>query len=394
MSRAQRKVLVVSRWLGKTSEPWLYRQVTGLKTYRPHMAVEAHLNPAWYPMTPISLLVPSGNWDRRMLRMRQLLSSGHWPSRDEMKIAALRHLLMDGGFNVVHVHFLWNDYVLDAVRGLGLPLVFTAHGSDVTGAFGDESYRHRLTALFAGVDKIVAVSGFIRDRLIGLGCPATKIEVLPLGVPTGAVRSPAPRSDDMVRFISVGSLLPIKGHLKLLQALELALQQGARLALTIVGDGELRTELEAEIRSRNLADHVTLSGALSQQQVSVLLQASDVYVQMGGCLDNPQAPEWPIEEGLPISYVEAASHGLPLIGSRAGGIPEICHPGQNGYLEEPGDVAAVAEHMVALAGDDELRMALGNAARHTVLQQFDCEVQTARLEALYDRLCQADARDD
>jgi len=389
MNEAQKRVLVVSRWLGKTSEPWLYRQVCSLRRYQPHMAVEAHLNPAWYPFPHVNLTMPRSNWQRRAIRIASLLTCRHWPSRDEIKAQRLGRVLARGRFDLVHVHFLWNGFAIEPARDAGLPLVFTAHGSDVTRAFADPGYRASLQKVFEGGDRIIAVSRFIRERLLALGCPADKIVALPLGVPLVADPVSTVNPGRGARFISVGSLSPIKGHWELLQAFSIACGQRPDLSLTIVGEGELRAELETMLRNQGLTGRVQLVGACSQAEVQQLLADSDVYVQIGGRLENPNAPEWPIEEGLGLAYLEAAAHAMPLIGSEAGGIPEICIPDQNGYLVQPGDAVAVAQHMLELANDAQLRSRLGRRSHELVKEHYDMDRQTRRLEQLYDQISRA-----
>ena len=92
------------------------------------------------------------------------------------------------------------------------------------------------------------------------------------------------------------------------------------------------------------------------------------------------------KEGLPISLVEAASWGLPIISTRVGGIPEICRDGINGFLVEEKDIYAMAEKLVLLAKSPDLRSELGKKSREIAVQDFDQSVQLRKLESIYDRL--------
>jgi glycosyltransferase involved in cell wall biosynthesis len=348
------------------------------------MAVVGYQHRDWYPFGRVTELAPPADWPRRWLRFRLSLRAGRWLNRDQLKREGLRRLLVEHRPRLVHVHFLWNSYALTVASEAGLPVIFTAHGSDVMRAFADPDYRRELQEVFVGAACIIAVSEFIAARLAALGCPEGKIRVLPLGVPLPVLSPSAPRRD--LHILSVGSLLPIKGHHGLLRAFAIAHRRQPALRLTIVGEGPERAALVRLISEEGLQDRVRLAGQLSSTEVAQLLARSDIYAQMGQRLPNPLAPDWPAEEGLGISYVEAAAHGLPLLATRAGGVPEICRHGQTGLLVEPEDVQGMAENILRLADDLQLRERLGQGGRTLVEEAFDLQRQTYRLESLYDEL--------
>ena len=92
------------------------------------------------------------------------------------------------------------------------------------------------------------------------------------------------------------------------------------------------------------------------------------------------------EEGLPISFVEAAGCGLPLVGTRTGGVPEICREGLNGMLVDQKDVERMARCILELADDPKRRAAMGRASRELAQSEFDQEKQFQRLEELYNEV--------
>ena len=116
-------------------------------------------------------------------------------------------------------------------------------------------------------------------------------------------------------------------------------------------------------------DRITWLGI--RNDIKNILPAFDVYV-------HPSR-----EEGLGVVLLEAAVAGLPLVGSRVGGIPEVVEDGKNGYLFEYGDFRQLADIIKRLANDIQLRTILGAEARKKVRERFDMKRQTYKLIDLY-----------
>jgi len=143
-----------------------------------------------------------------------------------------------------------------------------------------------------------------------------------------AAISPRTKPDGPVRLLSVGTMdRPYKGFAELIEAMSAeSARHGDRLQLTIVGTGRGRSELEG--RASDLGVAVSFAGHLSPSQLSDLYRASDAFV----------LASW--SEGMPRVLLEAMSHGLPVIASRVGGIPELI---DNQWTFPPRDVRALQE---------------------------------------------------
>lgn len=291
--------------------------------------------------------------------------------------------------SVLHVHFLHNALdVLPLVDINGLPILVTAHGSDVNRAPVNKQYRRQLEVVFDAVTCVIGVSDFICDQLVRLGCPKRKVRRIYLGalLPHAIMRSHCPQGT--TRVVSVGSLVAAKGHEYLLQALALAKGKEPRLSLCLVSDGALRCRLAALADRLGLGRCVRFTGWLEPSRVYEVLANSDIYAQhsVKVHIRHWLRGEHLQEEALGISFVEAAACGLPLIGTYTGGVPEICRDGYNGYLVHQCDVEAMAQRIVALARDEGLRRHLGDNGRALAQQEFDIQKQTAKLEGLYDEI--------
>ncbi|MGN9778248.1 glycosyltransferase [Micromonospora sp. H33] len=278
---------------------------------------------------------------------------------------------------LVHAHFGGDGWLISRIAtDLGIPLVITVHGQDVTrqpalpGLRGARQRRH-LRVAFDRATLVVAVSEFIRDRAVALGADPAKVRVHHTGVPVPPLPAATPPVWD-VAF--VGRLVEKKGVDDLVEAL--GLLRPRRPRVLFVGSGPLEAPLRA--RAAQLDLDATFLGAQPPEAVtrhlaeSKLLAAPSKTAADGDC------------EGLPTTILEAASLGLPVVATHHSGIPEAVVHGESGLLGAEGDRAALAGNIARLLADDDLRQRLGREARRHVEDRFDLHKQTRRLEKLYD----------
>ena len=136
------------------------------------------------------------------------------------------------------------------------------------------------------------------------------------------------------------------------------------------GDGEVE-QVSGLLREKGLMHRVGHLGWCSKDELRALLARSMVYI----------LPSY--HEGLPMSLLEAMYAGLPCVATNVDGIPEAIRSGSNGILVEPGDPAQISAALLRLVRSPGERMALGEAARHTVQTTFLLEPQVEKLTALY-----------
>ncbi|MBS0552218.1 MAG: glycosyltransferase, partial [Proteobacteria bacterium] len=173
----------------------------------------------------------------------------------------------------------------------------------------------------------------------------------------------------------VAQLIPRKGHRYLLVALKDVLPHHPALQVLVFGRGPLEAELRQAIADQGLAGNVRLMGFV------------DDLPEILGCLDLLVHPA--DMEGLGVSLLQASAARVPIIASRAGGMPEAVREGVNGLLIEPGDVAALAAAMNRLLDDSTLRTCMGEAGRKLVLDEFSVDAMCEGNLAIYRRLLQA-----
>jgi glycosyltransferase involved in cell wall biosynthesis len=302
---------------------------------------------------------------------------------------ALERAMAAGRFDVVHAHFGHNGvYAMGFARRLGLPLVVSLHGRDVSVLAGADKYRPswwhylvRYRRLFRETSAFLAASQDLKDLFVGAGCPADKVEVFRLGIDLGTFR-PADgeeaRGDPLV--LMIGRFVEKKGHVFGIRAAARARAAGARLRLVIVGEGPLLGEYRSLARALGLADALELPGALPHAEVRRLLQGAAVLVAPSCVAGNRDR-----DSGLIVAK-EASACGVPVIGTVHGGIPDIVEHGVTGFLVPERDDDAIAGHLVDLLGDPGRRRAMGRAGRGKMEREYDIAERVRALELVYDRV--------
>lgn len=145
----------------------------------------------------------------------------------------------------------------------------------------------------------------------------------------------------------VACFKPQKNLLDLLHALKVAIfEASCTIRLEIVGDGQLRPEIESYITDHNLSEYISLLGW--QQNVAPIMNTWDIYASTA------------LWEGLPCAIVEARLVGLPVVAYNVGGIAEVIEHGKNGLLHRPHDTRSFARSIVDLATDSSRRKRLAS----------------------------------
>lgn len=214
-------------------------------------------------------------------------------------------------------------------------------------------------------DHVITISEGIRQVLLGEGLPAARVscvrsavEATPYLVPVdgAAFRREFGLPPDALVAGVVAQMIPRKGHRYLFAALPDLLKRHPALKVLIFGQGPLEAELRADVEARGLADAVRFTGF-----------RHDLPRWIGGLdlLIHPAEME-----GLGVSLLQASAAGVPIITSRAGGLPEAVQDEVTGILCPPGDVPALAAAVDRLAGDAALRRRFGAAGRARILAEF------------------------
>lgn len=179
---------------------------------------------------------------------------------------------------------------------------------------------------------------------------------------------------DALVCLAVGRLVWAKGYEDLLDAMRMVVAENSSIHCLVLGDGELRASLEEKIRQDNLANRVILAGYQPRDIVLSALKASDIFVMPSR------------QEGTPLALLEAAAMGVPILASACGGIPEMVTDGEQALLVPPGNSPMLAQALLQLAKDPELRARLVRNARARVQQSFSLEAQVRATVEVYQKV--------
>jgi glycosyltransferase involved in cell wall biosynthesis len=228
------------------------------------------------------------------------------------------------------------------------------------------------------VDRIVAVSKFIRDQLIRAGIAPGKVELVYDGYALGAIQCEEGRmrarqslgiaEGDWV-LGCIGQFTSEKGHECLIRGLKILRDKSSGARLVLVGDGPLRRRYQTLIGELGLANHVILPGFVADP--GSLLPAFDLYVLPS------------LNEGLGSTLLMAMAQQIPVCASRTGGIPELVIEGETGSLFAPGDPEALAETVLRCARDKALTPRMAETACRRVRADFAVERMVSETYKIY-----------
>lgn len=281
------------------------------------------------------------------------------------------------GATHLHAHFGTNAATIAMLASVlsGLPYSFTVHGPE-------EFDAPRALSLPAKIGRsafVVAISSFGRSQLMRWVTPEQwpKLQVVHCGIEPARFAQPAPLPEGMGRMVAIGRFSEQKGMALLVEALALAVRAAPDLQLTLVGDGELRGQIESLVSAHDLARHIRLAGWLDEAGVRAELAGAHALV----------LPSF--AEGLPMVVMEAMAAARPVIATSIAGVPELVRPGETGWLVPAGDAEGLAGAMVSLAATPRATLAaMGTAGRARVLARHDIATEAARLARLFESTAQ------
>jgi len=279
---------------------------------------------------------------------------------------------------LVHAHF-FNDGV-DAIRVgklLGLPVITTVHGHDITKHENAVMQSKTNRRFFARVDRIIAVSNFMAKKALARGCPEQKLVQHYIGIDLDKFTQSKIESEGP-SLLFVGRLVEKKGCTYLLQAMEQLKTRYPDLRLTIIGDGQLKTSLQQEAKARDI--NVNFAGTASAAEIREQLARCWLFVAPSITAADGDT------EGLGMVFLEAQALQTPVVSFRSGGLVEAVEDGVTARLSEEKDVAGLAEAIASLLEDSRLRRDMGVAGRRRVEEHFDVRKQCAKLELIYDEV--------
>lgn len=282
-------------------------------------------------------------------------------------------------FDVVHAHFVEVGGRCGMLKSLGLldcPIVTSFHGADVS---AQQTSEDRVLIDFAKRNSILFTfnTEYIAGKAKALGFPSERMRQLPVGLEMAKFPFHSRSSrDGEVEILSVARLDEAKGIHIALDALAKVSKAGRHFRYRVIGEGPWRERLEKQIVDLGLNDCVELPGWKSQADVARLLGEADIFLLPSITGSDGRT------EGQGLALQEAQASGLPVIATIHNGFPENIEHGKTGFLVRENDPDGLAESILELIINPDLRLEIGMNARRFVEKKFDIRILADRHEEI------------
>lgn len=302
------------------------------------------------------------------------LPSPHDPTYPEV----ISGFLSSHPVDVFHCHAGWGWEDPDALRlarSAGVPAVVITHHlpfllskrAKVEKLVENTSFAHWRIAVSDGLRDTYTSRGISEEHFITVSNGVKHRRISP---GRDAARAALHLQQEDLVVLSAGRLTHMKGQRYLIEAAALLLPVYPSLQVVILGEGELRKDLEGLVADRGLAGSVHLPG--HQQDARMLLDAADVFALPSRA------------EGMPLVLIEAMEAGLPVVATRVTGSSEVVAHGETGLLVPAEDVEMLSAALAKLLDDGERRVLYGEAGRRRYLHDFTVEAMVTRTQAVYE----------
>ena len=359
----------------------IYRQITGLKRCAPVVIAQKRENAERYPFEAVRIVAKPPMHFLRRFWFRQLRDQPWQISDPELR--TLLAVLSETRARLLHIYFGHIAvHLLPLIRAWKHPSIVSFHGADVMVDMNKPAYREATLRMLDMVTLVLVRSESLRRAVVDLGGDAEKIEIQRTGIPLEEFpfRERAVPQNGEWRFVQAGRLIEKKGVPLTLRAFSTFLKQYPNATITIAGEGPLLPELQKLARELGVADRVSFTGFVSQEELRQIYYRSHFF------LHPSQTGRDGNQEGIPNSMLEAMATGLPVFATEHGGIPEAIENGASGVLVPERDDEALTRALLNAAQDPGLLRRIGDAGAEAVKHNFDWATQAQRLEDIYLRM--------
>ncbi len=277
----------------------------------------------------------------------------------------------------VHAHFAFKaaTAALVSARLNGNTFSFTAHGS----ATVYPPSRFHLRSKVRGAAFVIAVSEYNRKAMLRL-CPQVEGERIEVNR-TGILIDQFPRRERRTaeappgQILCVATLYPIKNHETLVRACGHLERRGIEFQLHLVGQDDLglTSSLRQLAESEGCLDRIEFHGGVDHGRIPGFLDRADACILTS------------FSEGVPVSLMEAMARGVPVVGPRVTGVPELIQDGVSGLLIDPHDPVTVADALERILTDPDAAAAMADRARERIESEYDMTRNAQRLSGIFDR---------
>ena len=358
----------------------VYRQITGLREFHPHVITQKWINGDRFPMpvNQVSLVRKSRARALRKFWFKQMLDRPIQVSRGQADVILREIDRVDA--KLLHVYFGHiGVFLLPVLRRLSIPAVVSFHGADAGVDAKKAWHQDLLEEVFQRAARILVRSESLGAELVTLGCPEEKITLNRTSIPLDdwPFLQRNPPEEGQWRLFQACRLIEKKGLDLSIRALARIHETHPKTQLIVAGEGPLLEPMEDLAQSLGLADDVSFPGFLDQEALREQIRQAHVFLHPSRIAADGN------QEGVPNSMLEAMATGLPVVATRHGGIPEAVEDGESGLLVEEEDWEGLAERIGRLLSEPSLYASIAKGAREGVERNFSRETQIEALEEVY-----------
>ena len=287
------------------------------------------------------------------------------------QLRAVVGLLRSERFDLIHAHWLIPQGFVAALSLLitkrKIPLLCTSHGGDLFALKGKGLQRLKRWVMDSSA-ALTVVSGAMKSMVVEMGVVPDKVEVIPMGVDLKGLFTPDPRVERKTdELLFVGRLVEKKGVHFLLEAMPAVIKKHPTVRLILAGSGPMEEELKQKAAQLHLSDKVDFLGMVAQTQLPALYQRATLAIFPFVVAKSGD------QEGFGLVQVEAMGCECPVIAGDLPAIHDIIAHEENGLIFPSGNTQALADAIIKLLDDPELRARLAGEGRKSVVQKFDWE---------------------
>jgi colanic acid/amylovoran biosynthesis glycosyltransferase len=268
-------------------------------------------------------------------------------------------------------------------RDTGLPLVTSFYGIDASAIPKQKRWQTKYRILFEQGDIFLAEGNHLKRRLMALGCPEEKIRIQRLGVELDQIpfKTRMPKENGKVIILFCGRFTQKKGVMDALKAVYEVYRAYPHLEFRIVGDGQMRPQIEEFIKGNGMGSYTRLLGMQPHSVLREELERADLFIH-----PSRTAQDGETEGGAPTILLEAQASGLPVLSTYHCDIPEYVLDGKSGFLVAEKDWQALSERLLYLLKGQDRWKAMGEAGRRHMELSYDVRKEIDHLENIYTQL--------
>jgi colanic acid/amylovoran biosynthesis glycosyltransferase len=371
------------------SGTFFVKSETFIYHYLSHMHAFTPICLAWKIENPDHFLFPAH--DTYLLQLKKY--SGKWFYYGILKRLLKRNLYFESilkkrNARLVHAHFGHNGpQALEVKSKVNIPLVTTFYGADLSKRDVVHLLKEQYQQLFREGDMFLVEGPHMREKLHQLGCPKEKIHIQRIAIPVDAIsfreRKPKGNRDKTVRFLFCGRFTEKKGLIYALEAVKKVWEEYRYrdIRFCMIGDGELKEEVETFVKENRMTDYVELPGFLNYKDYLGQLEEADIFIHPSVTAANGDS-----EGGAPTTILEAQAMGLPVIATYHADIPNVVVPDKSALLSAERDIDGLSRNILFLLENQHLWPRMGKTGREFIRQYHDIKKETPRLEEKYRQL--------